>query len=119
MKVNEAKRNIFNDAVDLLTGAGEVFAAENGIRMLPIDSICPFRPYEGERLMLRAEEIGRLDKPYFNIILAEEYDVTLQLKNTEHIWYIHNPEYPERTVSLGRAVRGIMGHEVFQMNGRK
>ena len=28
--------------------------------------------------MFRAEEIGRLDRSYFNIILAEEYDVTLQ-----------------------------------------
>lgn len=44
--------------------------------------------------MFRAEEIGRLDRSYFNIILAEEYDVTLQSKNTGHIWYIHNPEYP-------------------------
>ena len=45
-------------------------------------------------LMFRTEEIGRLDRSYFNIILAEEYDVTLQSKNTGHIWYIHNPEYP-------------------------
>lgn len=44
--------------------------------------------------MFRAEEIGRLDRSYFNIILAEEYDVTIQSKNTGHIWYIHNPEYP-------------------------
>ena len=65
--------------------------------------------------MFRAEEIGRLDRSYFNIILAEEYDVTLQSKNTGHIWYIHNPEYPgegeciisistglpSRTISMG------------------
>ena len=89
--------------------------------------------------MFRAEEIGRLDRSYFNIILAEEYDVTLQSKNTGHIWYIHNPEYPGegeciifhkhrasqpyhqhgRARSLGQAVRSIMGHDVFQMNGRK
>ena len=44
--------------------------------------------------MFRAEEIEKLDRYYFNIILAEEYDVTIQSRNTGHIWYIHNPEYP-------------------------
>ena len=43
--------------------------------------------------MFRTEEIEKLDKSYFNIILAENYDVTIQSKNTGHIWYIHNPEY--------------------------
>ena len=38
--------------------------------------------------------IEKLDKSYFNIILAENYDVTIQSKNTGHIWYIHNLEYP-------------------------
>ncbi len=89
--------------------------------------------------MFRAEEIEKLDKSYFNIILAENYDVTIQSKNTGHIWYIHNPEYPGegeciifhkhrvsqpyhqhgRARSLGQAVRSIMGHDVFQINGRK
>ena len=36
--------------------------------------------------MFRAEEIEKLDRSYFNIILAEEYDVTIQSKNTGHIW---------------------------------
>ena len=89
--------------------------------------------------MFRTEEIEKLDKSYFNIILAENYDVTLQSKNTGHIWYIHNPEYPGegeciifhkhrasqpyhqhgRARSLGQAVKSIKGHDVFQMNGRK
>ena len=89
--------------------------------------------------MFRAEEIEKLDRFYFNIILAEEYDVTIQSRNTGHIWYIHNPEYPGegeciifhkhrasqpyhqhgRARSLGQAVRSIMGHDVFQMNGRR
>ena len=43
MKANGAKRKIFNDAVDLLAGAGEVSAPEDGIRMLPVDCIRPFR----------------------------------------------------------------------------
>ncbi len=45
--------------------------------------------------VFRTEEIEKLDKSYFNIILAENYDVTIQSKNTGHIWYIHSPEYPE------------------------
>lgn len=48
--------------MDLLAGAEEVSAPENGIRMLPIDSIRPFRKhpfrlYEGERLEDMVESI--------------------------------------------------------------
>ncbi len=62
MKANGTKRKIFNDAVDLLAGAEEVSAPENGIKMLPIDSIRPFRKhpfrlYEGERLEDMVESI--------------------------------------------------------------
>lgn len=62
MKVNGAKRKIFNDAVDLLNGAGEMPAPEGGIQMLEIDSIRPFRNhpfrlYEGERLEDMVESI--------------------------------------------------------------
>ena len=62
MKANAAKRKIFSDAVDLLAGAEEVSAVEDGIRMLPIDSIRPFRRhpfrlYEGERLEDMVESI--------------------------------------------------------------
>ena len=62
MKANAPKRKIFNDAVDLLCGAESISAPENGIRMLPIDSIRPFRNhpfrlYEGERLDDMVESI--------------------------------------------------------------
>lgn len=62
MKANGTKRKIFNDAVDLLAGAEEVSAPKDGIRMLPIDSIRPFRKhpfrlYEGERLDDMVESI--------------------------------------------------------------
>ncbi len=62
MKANGTKRKIFNDAVDLLAGAEEVSAPEDGIRMMPIDSIRPFRKhpfrmYEGERLDDMVESI--------------------------------------------------------------
>ena len=71
--------------------------------------------------------------------LAGNYDVTIQSKNTGHIWHIHNPEYPGeeeciifhkhrtshpyhqhgRARNLRQAVKSIKGHDVFQMNGRK
>ncbi len=51
MKANQPKRNVFNDAIDLLTGT----EPEGGVQMLPIDAIAPFHEhpfklYEGERL---------------------------------------------------------------------
>lgn len=54
MKANAPKRKIFDDAVDVLYGE-DISASKNGIEMLPIDSIHPFRKhpfrlYEGERL---------------------------------------------------------------------
>lgn len=62
MKANAPKRKIFNDAVDVLCGAEDMSALENGIQMLPIDSIHPFRShpfrmYEGERLNDMVESI--------------------------------------------------------------
>lgn len=62
MRANTPKRKIFNDAVDVLCGAEDVSAAENGIQMLPIGSIRPFRKhpfrlYEGERLDDMVESI--------------------------------------------------------------
>ena len=88
--------------------------------------------------MFRTEEIEKLDKSYFNIILAENYDVTIQSKNTGHIWYIHNPEYPGkgeciifhkhkashpyhqhgRANTLRQAVKSIQSHDKWQMRGR-
>jgi ParB family chromosome partitioning protein len=56
MKVNAAKRAIF-DAVDLLTeDVPDMNVSEDGVRMLPVDLIepfhdHPFRLYEGERLL--------------------------------------------------------------------
>lgn len=56
MKANGAKRKIFNDAIDLLDRMEEAAAVpENAVRMLPAESIRPFRGhpfrmYEGERL---------------------------------------------------------------------
>lgn len=93
--------------------------------------------------MFDAKDLECLDPEYFNIIMADEYDVTVMSRNTGHYWYLHNPEYPEkgtviifnshhadktgrvryhlhgRAHTLRQAVRCIRGHDKFQMNGRK
>lgn len=61
MKANVPKRKIFNDAVDMLCGE-DISVPKNGIEMLPIDSIRPFRKhpfrlYEGKRLDDMVESI--------------------------------------------------------------
>ncbi len=55
MKANASRRKVFNDAIDLLTDEMPVQVVENGIQMIPVESIKPFhnhpfRMYEGERL---------------------------------------------------------------------
>ena len=45
--------------------------------------------------MFSERELKGLDRGYFNIIMANDYDLTLMSKNTGHYWYLHNPEYPE------------------------
>ena len=89
--------------------------------------------------MFSPEDLRSLDRNYFSVIVADEYDVTIMSRNTGHFWYLHNPEYPERgTVilfhrhngclpyhfqrrenSLRTAVRYIRKHDRYQMNGRK
>ena len=44
--------------------------------------------------MFSAEDLKVLDPKYFSIITVSDYDVTIMSRNTGHIWYIHNPEYP-------------------------
>lgn len=81
----------------------------------------------------------KLDASYFNSILTGDYDVTIQLKNTEHYWYLHNTEYPAeesciifhmhkashsyhrhgKSENLRQAIKSIKGYDVFQMNGGK
>ena len=55
MKANAPRRKVFNDAIDLLTDEVPVQVVENGIQMIPVESIKPFhnhpfRMYEGEHL---------------------------------------------------------------------
>lgn len=88
--------------------------------------------------MFSAEELASLDHSYFSVICADEYDVTVMSKNTGHIWYIHNPEYPKpgtciifhkhkishpyhqhgRSNTLRLAIKGIKQHDEFQLSGR-
>jgi len=61
MKANAPKKKIFNDAVDVLCEE-DISAPKNGIEMLPIDSVRPFRNHpfrlhEGERLDDMVESI--------------------------------------------------------------
>lgn len=61
MKAKNPNRKIFNDAVDLFGGAEED-SKKDGIALLPIDSIHPyrnhpFRLYDGERLEDMVESI--------------------------------------------------------------
>lgn len=89
--------------------------------------------------MFNAENLSKLDESYFNVIVADERDVTIQSKNTGHYWYLHCSEYPTESAcvifhkhkashpyhnhgkcnSLGKAIRSIKSHDEFQLNGRK
>ena len=42
MKANAPRRKVFNDAIDLLTDEVSVVVVENGMQMIPIESIKPF-----------------------------------------------------------------------------
>ena len=89
--------------------------------------------------MFSERELKGLDRGYFNIIMANDYDLTLMSKNTGHYWYLHNPEYPEegtviifhrhneqlpyhlhsKSSTLSQAVKQIKAHDAFQLNGRR
>lgn len=89
--------------------------------------------------MFDAEELKKLDREYFEVIRADEVDVTVISKNTRHIWLIHNTDYPNdgcciifhahkpagipyhqhgRVRSLRQAIKSIKGHDRWQMQGR-
>ena len=93
--------------------------------------------------MFDANDFKCLDPAYFNVIAANEYDVTVMSLNSGHYWYLHNPEYPDkgtviifhahhadrtgqiqyhlhgRVNTLRQAVRGIKKHDKWQMKGGK
>ena len=89
--------------------------------------------------MFSVEQLENIDSRYFNIITADAYDLTIMSRNTGHIWYIHNPEYPGegsciifhkhkasepyhqhgKSKTLRQAVRSIRRHDQWQLGGRK
>lgn len=89
--------------------------------------------------MYTQQELDSIDKKYFAVIVADQYDVTLMSLNTRHMWQLHNVELPDgevtvvfhkhhasdpyhthsRSRTLGRAIQDIKSHDKFQLNGRK
>ena len=89
--------------------------------------------------MFDTEQLKAIDSRYFNIITVDEYDVTIQSRNTGHYWYLHctvgpgdaaciifhkhkyfHPYHQHgRGNSLRQAIRSIQSHDRWQMNGRK
>lgn len=89
--------------------------------------------------MFDKNDLSCLDPKYFEIISIDDYDVTIMSRNTGHVWYLHNPEYPGpgtviifhkhrisnpyhlhgRARSLRQAVKGIKSHDKWQLNGRQ
>lgn len=86
--------------------------------------------------MFSTEQLNQMDSSYFNIILTDNKDVTIQSKNTGHYWYLHCTEYPTeesciifhkhryshpyhqhgKARTLGQAVRIICKHDYWQLN---
>jgi len=93
---------------------------------------------ERQGQMFSKESLAKLDTVYFNIIVADEMDVTIQSRNTGHFWYLHNIPHTEgdaciifhkhkgshpyhlhgRAGSVNKAIRSIKKHDVWQLNGR-
>ena len=89
--------------------------------------------------MFDQEDFECLDTGYVKMICMKDGDVSIMSRNTGHVWYIHNPEYPltgsciifhkhkvstpynqhGRSNTLRQAVRSIKSHDRWQMGGRK
>lgn len=88
--------------------------------------------------MFDEESLKKIDSKYFNIIQADDRDVTIQSRNTGHYWYLHCAGYPTeqalvifhkhrfqdsyhqhgRVNMLRQAVKNIQSHDKWQMGGR-
>ena len=89
--------------------------------------------------MYTRQELNAIDRSYFEVIIADEYEVTLMSRNTRHVWHLRNVELLDgeatvilhkhqasdpyhahsRSRTMKRAIRDIKKHDLFQMNGRK
>ena len=88
--------------------------------------------------MFDESSLKKIDSEYFNIILMDDRDITIQSRNTGHYWYLHCTEYPTeqsliifhkhffkcpypqhgRANTLNQAVRRIKGHDKYQLEVR-
>ena len=50
--------------------------------------------------MFTQQELDSIDKKYFAVIVADQYDVTLMSLNTRHVWQLHNVELPDGEVTV-------------------
>lgn len=90
--------------------------------------------------MYTQQELRSLDRNYFDVIVANDYDITLLSKNTRHMWQLHSVELPDGPLivlfhkhhvgddyhlqkrfsgDLNRVIRSIKSHDQFQLNGRR
>ena len=89
--------------------------------------------------MYTRQELNAIDRSYFEVIIADEYEVTLMSRNTRHVWHLRNVELQDgevtvilhkhqvsdpyhvhgRSWTMKQAIRYIKKHDLFQMNGRK
>ena len=90
--------------------------------------------------MYTQQELNSLDRRYFEVIVASDYDITLLSRNTRHMWQLHSVEMPDGSLivlfhkhhvqdeyhlqkrfggDLNRVIRSIKNHDAFQLNGRR
>lgn len=46
------------------------------------------------------EELNSVASRYFNIVTVNDYDVTIQNRNTGHYWYLYSTDVPGDTASI-------------------
>lgn len=89
--------------------------------------------------MFSEKTLRELDPKYFNILVSDAYDVTIQSRNTGHYWYLHCSRFPTeescvifhkhrfqhpyhqhgRAGTMRQAIKNIVKHEEYQLHIRK
>ncbi|MCM1432313.1 MAG: hypothetical protein NC125_12925 [Muribaculaceae bacterium] len=89
--------------------------------------------------MITTEEIGLIDRKYFEVLQAGGFDICLQSKNTKHYWYIVEDVFPhfrhfkiyhkhnygdayhrhKDKPTLDEVIVEIMSHDAYQLNDRQ
>jgi len=88
--------------------------------------------------MFSQQQLASIDRSYFEVILADPYDVTIRSKNTGHVWCLHNIGFPaddslllyhkhhishpyhtqRREHHFRSAIKTIKSHDDYQINVR-